>query len=287
MPLALIVFVAGASFGSFLNVVIFRNKFTRAKAISPPDKGTREKVIPPDKGGQGGVINGRSRCPHCHKALNWYELIPLLSFVFQRGRCRGCGRHLSPQYPLVELMMGIAALVLFTPAPAGPAALAGATLRLTIIALLVVLFVIDLRALVLPDVFVVALASVVALLLFTNYELRITNYELRTVLLHVLLGAASGAGALALLWLLTRGRGLGLGDVKLMLPLGALFGPGHTLVLLWLAFIGGGLTALFLLAIKKATMKTAIPFGPFLAGAAILFVLAPELPRAILALIIG
>lgn len=179
--------------------------------------------------------------------------------------------------------MGISALVLFTPLPVSFAATVAAFLDLISIALLVTLFVIDLRTLILPDIFIILLSVAVTLALFINYQLPVTSYGL----LNALGGAALGAGALALLWLVTRGRGLGLGDVKLMLPLGILFGPALTVVLLFLAFIAGGIVGLFLLATNRATMKTPVPFGPFLASAAILFILVPRLPLAILNVIIG
>lgn len=254
MPLsAILAFTIGAALGSFLNVVILRYK-----------------------GRLGGVITGRSKCPACHKTLTWPELVPLLSFIFQRGRCRACRNQLSLQYPLVELITGISVLILFTPLPTSAIAITSAILSTVSITLLIVLFVIDLRTLILPDTFIIILATVVALTLLFNYQP-----------LNILYGAGLGSGALAFLWLITRGRGLGLGDVKLMLPLGALFGPTNTLILLFLAFITGGIIGTSLLITGRANMKTPIPFGPFLTAVAILFILIPELPQAILNAIIG
>lgn len=254
MPLsAIFTFIIGAALGSFLNVVIFRY----AKKS----------------------ITGRSKCPSCHQTLIWPELIPILSFIFLRGRCRTCHSGLSPQYPLVELAMGVFTLILFTPLPTTLTATAVAVLGVTGIALLITLFVIDLRTMLLPDVFIIILSVAVVLTLLINYQLLVTSYWL--------LGMAIGAGALAFLWLITRGRGIGLGDVKLMLPLGALFGPIDTTILLFLAFLAGGAVGTFLLLTGRANMKTPVPFGPFLAGVAILFILIPELPQAILNAIIG
>ncbi len=162
---------------------------------------------------------------------------------------------------------------------------AGAILDLVIVITLIVLFTIDLRTLLLPDKYIIFLTVVVvARLLTTHYSLLTTNYQLFTT---TLLGAAIGSGLLGLLWLITRGRGLGLGDVKLMIPLGLLFGYIDTAWLLLTAFFIGGLLAAGLLAAKKVTMKTAVPFGPFLAGAAILFILWPDLPRLLTTLILG
>jgi len=278
-PLA---FIVGAVLGSFLNVVIFRNKNIKqaSQASSPAGKtpGVNGKT-PGVK--EAGVLRGRSACPYCHKTLTWYELIPLLSFTLQRGRCRACLNQLSLQYPLVELAMGISTLILFTPLPVSAIATASVLLSAISIALLTTLFVIDLRTLILPDIFIIILAMVVVLTLFIDYQPTLQSF------INALWGAALGAGVLALLWLITHGRGIGLGDVKIMLPLGALFGSTVTVVLLFLAFVAGGIVGLFLLVTGRATMKTPVPFGPFLTGVAILFILVPGLPLAILHAIIG
>lgn len=275
-------FAAGAALGSFLNVVILRSKAATGEIPPYPllSRGAKSPAVsvllsaPPDKGGLGGVLTARSRCPRCRAALRWFELIPLISFTLQRGQCRRCRQPISVQYPSVELGMGIAVLLLFSPPPASLAALIAAVLDTAIVALLIILFVIDLKTFLLPDLFIILLSiSAIARVLIANHESLITNH---------LLGSILGSGLLALLWLATRGRGIGLGDVKLMIPLGLLFGPSHTAILLLLAFVAGGLMALSLLAAGRVTMKTAVPFGPFLAGAALAFLLVPPLPGALL-----
>jgi len=214
------------------------------------------------------------------------DIIPILSYIFLRGHCRSCRAKISPQYPLIELAGGISALIILFPLlTMNLNSAAGAILDLVIVITLIVLFTIDLRTLLLPDKYIIFLTVVVvARLLTTHYSLLTTNYQLFTT---TLLGAAIGSGLLGLLWLITRGRGLGLGDVKLMIPLGLLFGYIDTAWLLLTAFFIGGLLAAGLLAAKKVTMKTAVPFGPFLAGAAILFILWPDLPRLLTTLILG
>ncbi|HLD25958.1 MAG TPA: prepilin peptidase [Candidatus Andersenbacteria bacterium] len=243
----LLVFVFGTIIGSFLNVVILRTG--------------------------GGALRGRSHCPHCQKTLRATELIPLLSFMLQRGRCRQCGQKISVQYPIIELATGLAAMLLFTPLPLTASAWLTAGSSLIIFALLLILFVIDLKTMLLPDLFVVLLAvAVVAQLVVST-----THYSASWRTTHSLMGALVGAGFLGLLWLITRGQGIGLGDVKLMLPLGALFGTGGTAALLGTAFIVGGLMASCLLLARRVTAKTAVPFGPFLAGSAMLFLVYPSL----------
>ncbi|MFH1353735.1 MAG: A24 family peptidase [bacterium] len=300
MPLsAIFAFIFGAALGSFLNVVILRNKSVKQASQASSSAGktgagktlgvngkTPRVALPAEASGEGweeaGILRGRSHCPFCHKKLAWPELIPILSFIFLRGRCRTCHNQISLQYPLLELAIGVFTLILFTPLPATSAAFAIAVLSLISIALLIILFVIDLRTMLLPDIFIIILAVVVVLSLFINYSLQPTAYSLITALL----GMTIGSGVLAFLWLITRGRGIGLGDVKLMLPLGALFGPIGTITLLFPAFISGGAVGAFLLLTGRANMKTPVPFGPFLAGVAILFILIPELPQAILNIII-
>jgi leader peptidase (prepilin peptidase)/N-methyltransferase len=241
-----LIFLFGATIGSFLNVVILR---------SIADKSLR----------------GRSACPHCQKTLRWWELVPLFSFTLLAGRCARCRAEISVQYPLVELATGIFALVFFLPLPTSVAAVSAGGLFI-IAALLLVLFVVDLKTMLLPDLFVVLLGVVIIGMLILE----------RGDWLEAAHGALIGSGFLLFLWLITRGRGIGLGDVKLMLPLGLLFGIVGTTALLFIAFLAGGLWGSVLLLRRQASLKTAIPFGPFLCGAALLLLLWPDLPTRLL-----
>lgn len=266
----LALFLAGACLGSFCNVVIIRH-------IASMDSGGLGLRSPASRWG----VGGRSHCPACGGQLRWWELIPIGSFIFLRARCRRCRAKISWQYPVVELAMGFFTLAAVNPLPGTTADAAPAALSIIIATLLIILFVIDLKTMFLPDKFVgLLLIAVLGILLFriTNQDARITN---------AIAGAAIGAGFLLLLWLLTRGRGIGLGDVKLMLPLGLLFGPLGTAALLFLAYAAGGLLAIYLLARKKAHLKTAVPFGPFLCGAALLLLVFPALPGQLLTLLLG
>lgn len=217
-----IVFLFGSAFGSFLNVVILRSM-----------KGTS--------------LSGRSVCPHCRKTLAWYELIPIVSFVLQRGRCRTCGKQISIQYPIVELIAGLGTVVLFPSIPA-----------ILFFYILLVLFFIDLRTFLLPDFFILVLCVLAFMFGAGSYE-----------------GMALGAGFLLFLWAITSGKGIGFGDVKLLIPLGLWFGVAGTVTLLAFAFIAGALVGLYLLITKQATRTTAIAFGPYLTGAAMVLLLFP------------
>jgi prepilin signal peptidase PulO-like enzyme (type II secretory pathway) len=162
----------------------------------------------------------------------------------------------------------------------------------------------------LPDIFIFILTGLVLLLILTD----IYSDQLSVLVGHVtnnfmpslldlsasspwqfsrgagiklsLWGAGLGAGSLLLLWYLTAKQGIGFGDVKLMIPLGLLFGPIHTILLLFTAFICGGVMGSYLLLTKRANLKTAVPFGPFLAGTAIIFIIFPKVPTYLLSLII-
>ena len=250
-----LLFLFGTFIGSFLNVVILR--YLNGK----------------------NMVTDRSACPRCGGTLRWWELIPILSFVLLRAKCSRCRAPISAQYPIVEFTMGLALVLL------GSAVLYSslhpliAILSGVAIALLIVLFVIDLYTMLLPDVFVGILTIIAFFLIITRFQLLTTNYKLLT--LSSVSGLVIGAGFVLFLYLITKGKGIGFGDVKLMIPLGLIFGGWGAVILLLLSFISGGLVSLALLSKGRATMKTAIPFGPFIAGSAILLLLFPQLQQAI------
>ncbi len=245
------IFLSGAILGSFLNVVILRYP----KAPS----------------------GGRSKCPNCRKTLSVWELIPIISFIFLRAKCSKCKKNISVQYPVVELFMGITTLIFLAPLPITSLSFYISVINICIVALLLILFMIDLRTFILPDLFIILLiiSAVIKIIL------------VHTALTFSLWGIAVGVGFLLLLWLITKGRGLGIGDIKLMVPLGILFGAAGTGVLLMSAFIIGGLISIGLLLTHKVNMKTPVPFGPFLTGVAILFTSLPDLPKIVVSWLIG
>lgn len=276
--------IFGAALGSFLNVVILRYP-------------TRP-------------LTGRSHCPRCHRQLTAWDLIPVLSWIILRGQCRHCHTPISIQYPVVELLSAVAAVLLTRSAIFYQVNPLLVTLEFLVVLTLMVLFAIDLRTMLLPDTFIFILTALVLLVIFSHVlpVLSLQNYQpsfssdhslslfnkinleppsaFRASLYSALSGAFLGAGLLLLLWLLTSKQGIGFGDVKLMVPLGLLFGPVNTILLLFVAFICGGFVGTYLLVTKQATLKTAVPFGPFLAGAAIIFILFPRIPTYLLSLII-
>jgi len=244
-------FILGTLIGSFLNVVIFRYE-------------------------EGIAITGRSICLSCGRKLAVRELIPILSFIRQRGRCSACGERISWQYPLVELGTGVLFALVFWTFYMGALNLSyvvTSTLHLVIMGLLVVIFVYDLRHTIIPNVFVYSVALLALLLLF--FDTDTASFTVPTS--SALLAGPLLALPLFLIWLLSRGTWMGLGDAKLTLGIGWLLGVTKGITALLLAFWTGAFVGILLLLLpsfmhegqlsffgKRFTMKSEIPFGPFL-----------------------
>ena len=216
------------------------------------------------------TLGGRSYCPGCKKTLVWYELIPLFSFLIQRGRCRSCGVVIGWSYFCVELASGlIVALVPLTTLTISAAPVLAALWTAAFLILLLITL-IDLRLQMIPD-------ELNILLVVLGLGVIIFNAPPAPWFSH--LAAALGAALFfALLIFITRNwgankeGGMGVGDAKFVFALGLIFGWPDTLLLVMLAFILGAVVGVALIAIKSKNLKSALPFGPFLAvSAAIVF----------------
>ncbi|MDX6645652.1 MAG: leader peptidase (prepilin peptidase) / N-methyltransferase [Miltoncostaeaceae bacterium] len=201
------------------------------------------------------LVRPRSHCTGCQRTLNVRELIPVLSWALQRGRCRGCGSRIGWRYPAIELASGIlaaGAIAAFGPSWRGVAA---ALLGLALVPVVVI----DLEHRLIPDVVVLpaaALGLVAAVLADPG------RWWVPAV------AAGAGAGFLLLLWLVYPG-GMGLGDVKLALLMGAVLGAS-VIPALALAFVAGSVLGIVLLIrVGSRARKIAVPFGPFLAAGAL------------------
>lgn len=262
-------FVFGLLIGSFLNVVALR--YDGEKMVADPN-----------------VIGGRSHCPHCGKTLQWYELIPVISFIIQRRRCRGCGAKIGWQYPLVELIS--ACIFAFVPmqtfmltGPGQPFVILSA-FWVVVFELFLLVAYIDIRLGIIPDELNVLLCILgIFMLIFLGGYFGPANHSLfgsysawfglqgNLWLNHIAAGLGAAA-FFALLILVTRGRGMGMGDVKLAISLGLIFGWPDILMLVISAFILGALAGIALIVRGKKTMKGSLPFAPFLImGCAIVF----------------
>lgn len=230
--LSLIIGLVGLLIGSFLNVVIYRVP----RGESPVSPG--------------------SHCPVCGDALRAWELLPVLSFLIQKGQCRNCQSRISWRYPLVELLSGIlfyltAALSLEIKIP--PARL---LLNLVFVGVLIALAFIDLDTFRLPDVLTLPLLGFGLIGAFlipgnpTGWESLLT---------------ALGAGGVFWMIAMVYPQGMGLGDVKLIAAMGAFLGFPSIFLALFIGSFIGVVTGGFLLLMGKNIFRQQIPFGPYLA----------------------
>jgi len=252
------VFLYGLVVGSFLNVCIHRLP-------------RHESVIRP-----------RSRCPQCGEPIAAYDNVPLLSYLFLRGRCRHCAARISPLYFFIELATGLLALYLYSLFGLTAAFAKAATLG----AALLVLTVTDWRERLLPDW--VTFPGMAAGLVFSQiipiedgagrFFIRLLGMDRIPVrldsLLDSLLGAILGAGLLYLLgevYFRLRGReGMGFGDVKMMAMVGFFVGPQIALVTIFLGAAAGSILGLAFIAASGKSSAYELPFGSFLGVAAMI-----------------
>ena len=226
----------GAVVGSFLNVCIHR--LPRKTSIVWPG----------------------SACPSCKRRLEWYENVPILSYVLLRGRCRTCRTPLTIRYPVVELLTAVMFALAWW--AYGPGILLVS--RLVFGCALVALFAIDLEHYILPDV--ITLPGIVVGFAFSFFT--------EPGWISSLIGIVAGGG---FLWAVAEGyyrvrheEGMGFGDVKMLAMIGAFLGWKLTLLSVIMASLTGSIVGVGLIASGRGTMKYALPFGTFLAiGAAV------------------
>ena len=253
-------FVLGLIIGSFLNVCIIR--------------------IPEQKS----IVMPASACPKCGAAIRPYDNIPVLSWVMLGGKCRACKTKISGMYPLVELLTGMLFLGCYFGFGPTVEALKWATFS----ALMIVLVFTDLRERILPDVVnytgvALGLALSLASKPLDGTALWIANRAFEfpppapvVSLIDALLGAALGS---SLLWLVSeayfrlRGReGMGLGDVKMMLLVGAFLGVKRTLLTIFTGSLLGSVLGIAFMVARRKESNYELPFGTFLGMAALLVV---------------
>ncbi len=245
----------GLIIGSFLNVLVLR-------------KGVMS-------------LSGRSRCPSCVKEIKWYDNVPVISWFLLRARCRECGSAISVQYPLVESATGI--LFAFVASAAYPEILFSAKesllllTHLVIVSLLVAITVYDFRHTIIPDEWSYLFAAV-----------ALAISVLASPSVWALLAGPVAAAPLFFLWLISQGKWMGLGDPKLALGIGWLLGLETGIIAVFASFIIGSLVLVPLLLYEQLvthkplsgarsqglTMKSEVPFGPFLIASCLIFWLA-------------
>jgi leader peptidase (prepilin peptidase)/N-methyltransferase len=246
--MSLLALALGALIGSFLNVVIHR--YPREESV----------VFP------------ASHCPHCNTPIHPWDNVPVLAWLWLRGRCRACREPITARYPLVELANALFYLAIYQHT--------GATVAFVLLAALVsmtiVLIYIDLDIQILPDV--IDLPGIAIGLVVGWLQLGALHPDLllSTSLTDSVIGALMGGGALLAIGmaykLVRKIEGMGLGDVKMMAMLGAVLGWEPLLPLLVIASVAGALVGGIVALRSKEGMQVALPFGVFL-GLAFLVVL--------------
>lgn len=240
------VFLCGISVGSFLNVLIDR--------------------LPNEQ-----KISGRSICDHCYRQLAWYDLIPIVSFIFLKGRCRYCRKKISIQYPFVEFLTGVSFVFIYW--YFGP--LINQNLELInnyhlklwqligywiIISSLIVVFFSDVKYHIIPDS--IQLSFFIGSLILLPF---LSTGDLAHFFINRVYSALIIAAPIFALHFFSSGKAMGFGDVKLSFTIGFLLGIKLGFMALYSAFISGGVISVILILLKKKHLKSKIAFGPFLA----------------------
>ena len=212
------------------------------------------------------VIFGRSKCPHCGKKLGPLELIPIFSFLLQKGRCRGCQKDISWVYPVGEAATALLFLLIAWRHTEGIAIsycdISKVSLGIGVLFLrdaifvvfLSTLFIFDLKHKLVPDQAVIP-AIVVAF---------VWNMLGGMPLNSLLIGIAVGGGFFFLQYVISKGKWIGDGDIRIGLMMGAMLGWPGVLPAIFISYILGSVISVLLLLTKKASWKTAVPFGTFL-----------------------
>ncbi len=229
----IISFVIGLCFGSFLNALVWR---------------TRENIK---------IGKDRSMCPHCRRRLDWYENIPIISYIFLKGRARKCGKRISCQYPIVESIMGILFVFVFYFHNQ-------ATHYFTIELLC--------------DWFIVFNLGFIFLYDFKYREILDSSTLPSAVILFLLswllgwdawqsmgLAILIGGGFFLAQYLLSRGKWIGGGDIRLGILMGVILGWPNIVLGLFLAYIIGAVFSLIMVTVKKQSIRgVETPFGTYL-----------------------
>lgn len=238
-----IIILFGLVWGSFLNVVIYR--LPRGQSL----------VRPP------------SSCPRCGKRIRAYDNIPVLSFLLLRGRCRSCGARISPVYPVVEILTALCFFLLYNQYSLSLHFFASCLFASALIAL----GFIDYFHQILPDE--ITLPGLLLALLYAFFR---PDLSLRQALIGAVAGASFLLFIYAAYYFLRKKEGLGMGDVTMMLFVGAYAGWLKAFLTLIVASLAGAAVGLFLIYFRKKDLYFVLPFGTFLAPAAFLSLLWGE-----------
>lgn len=210
-------------------------------------------------------VTGRSRCEHCGHTLTPIELIPIISWLLQKGKTRCCGTPLSWRYPVVELCIGTGtALVVYSSLLSG---LTTPTIGITLLHLLVFW---TLSILFFSDLFYQVMSFPILLIgiVLSIATLVVSGFLVQQVMVSFFLPyLASAIGAFLfffLLWFFSKGKAMGDGDMYIGAIIGILLGFPKTIVAIYIAFLTGAVVGVILILARKKTLKAKVAFGPFL-----------------------
>ncbi|MCM3765450.1 A24 family peptidase [Neobacillus niacini] len=226
--ISLLSFCYGIIFGSFFNVVGLRVPLKRS------------------------IVAPKSSCPKCGHQLKAYEMIPVISYLLQKGKCRGCQSRISPIYPIMELLTGI----LFAVAPLFVGWSGELVVALTLISLFMIIIVSDIHYMIIPDKILIWFAGI---FLLERIFIPLSPWW------DSLLGAVTGFTLLLIIALVSKG-GMGFGDVKLYAVLGFVLGFKLVLLSFFLSTLYGAVIGGLAMLFKIVKKRQPIPFGPFIAA---------------------
>ena len=239
---AAFIFMFGTAVGSFLSAVLWRLHTGKNFVVA------------------------RSHCTRCAHTLAPHDLIPIVSFLLLRGRCRYCHRAIDPSYIVIEIITGtlfVIAATLILHEPLTLTNVARLLLDWYLIATFIVVFVFDLRhmlilrSVTLPAVVIAAVGNIA-------FGMPVTSLAL---------GMLLGAGFFYVQYTMSKGRWVGGGDVQLGLLIGAVLGARYALAAIFLAYITGAIYGTALIVLRKKELQSKIPFGTFLSANAVLMLL--------------
>lgn len=230
-------FILGTMAASFFHVVILRMHAKR-----------------------GGIIAGRSECTHCKHLLNWYDLVPVVSYLSLSGKCRYCKEYIGSRYLLIEILTGtifayLAYTFPFEQFPSIWGYLSIMAVYIFFVSILILIAFYDWYYYIIPDQISLPAISI---------ALAMSFFPFTPSLSEAFFGALIPFTFFVFQIVISKGKWIGGGDLRLALFMGIILGPAKVVVALFIAYLIGSIVGISLIMAKKKSMKERIPFGPFL-----------------------